>query len=352
MRFARIANALGSRYRHRIVSLRGRFEASSLLDPAVIWQRIDVPAGHALARLRRARQVLRHEMPDLLVTHNWGSTEWALANRWFPVCRHLHIEDGFGPEEVNRQLPRRALFRRLALGGRHTLIVVPSRRLVQIATGAWRLPEAKVRLIPNGVEVERFAAADRAQAAARIGKRDGERLIGTVARLRPEKNVGRLVDAFAEVAARRADCRLMIVGDGPQRDAIEALARDRGVAGRTLFVGATAAPEDFLAAMDVFAVSSDTEQMPLGVLEAMASGLPVASVDVGDIAQMVDQSNRPFVVPAGDASALGQAIEALVADRDLAQRIGAANLDRARAVYTLQAMISIYDGIYGGDAPS
>ena len=347
MRFARVANALGDRYDHRVISLRGRFEAASLLDSGVRWRRIELPAAlQSIGRLRQARQVLRQETPHLLVTHNWGSMEWALANRWRPICRHLHIEDGFGPEEVNRQLPRRVWLRRLALGGAHTQMVVPSQRLARIATEQWRLPTAKVRLVPNGVDVERFARTDRAGAAAQIGKRNGEYLIGTVARLRPEKNVGRLVEAFAELAARRADCRLVIVGDGPQRGEIEALAADRGVADRTLFVGATAEPERFLAAMDVFAVSSDTEQMPLGVLEAMAASLPVASVDVGDIKHMVAELTRPFIVPARDASALARAVDALLADRELAHRIGMENLERVQKDYALATMIAIYDRIF------
>lgn len=351
MRFARVANTLAGRYEHRIISLRGRFEAASLLDPGVSWRRIEVPDDNPLGRLRRARRVLREEAPDLMITHNWGSTEWALANRWRPVCRHLHIEDGFGPEEVNRQLPRRVRFRRLALGGAHTQVVVPSHRLVQIATEVWRLPKAKVQLVPNGVEIDRFATQDRARAAAEIGKRPGEYLVGTVARLRPEKNVGRLVAAFAELAPRRADCRLLIVGDGPQRAEIEALAKERGVAERTLFVGASSEPERYLAAMDVFAVSSDTEQMPLGVLEAMASSLPVASVDVGDIAQMVAERNRPFIVPAGDTSGLARAIEGLLGDPELAHSIGRENLERVRSVYALETMIAVYDRIFSEARP-
>lgn len=350
MRFARVANALAGRYAHGIISLRGRFDAASLLDSGVSWHRIEVPAEPAIGRLRRARQTLQHEAPDLLVTHNWGSTEWALANRWWPACRHLHIEDGFGPEEVDRQLARRIWFRRLALGGRHTRVVVPSQRLTQIATEQWRLPKTKVQLVPNGVDVGRFASADRRRAAEELGKRPGEQLIGTVARLRPEKNVGRLVEAFAVLAAKQPDCRLLIVGDGPQRAEIEALARNRGVAERCLFVGATAEPERYLAAMDIFAVSSDTEQMPLGVLEAMASELPVASVDVGDIAHMVGAQNRPFIVPAGDAPALARSIEALLAERELARAIGRENLDRVRSVYALETMISAYDRIFG-EAP-
>lgn len=349
-RFAQIANALGRKYHHLLIAMDSDYAALSLLAPEVPFETIDLMAGRrkSAGNIPAFRRALADLKPEALITYNWGAIEWAMANRFRPISRHIHIEDGFGPEEVHRQIWRRVVFRRLALGGSHTTVVLPSLTLYKIATDRWKLPATKLVLVPNGVDVERFAGADRAVAAKRIGKRIGERLIGTVARLRPEKNVGRLVEAFAGLAARRPDCRLLIVGDGPQREAIETIARDRGVAARTIFVGPTPAPEDYLAAMDVFAVSSDTEQMPLGVLEAMAAGLPVASVDVGDIAQMVDLSNRPFIVAAGDASALGQAIEALIAEPGLGQRVGAANLDRARSVYTLQAMTSIYDQIYAG----
>jgi glycosyltransferase involved in cell wall biosynthesis len=83
----------------------------------------------------------------------------------------------------------------------------------------------------------------------------------------------------------------------------------------------------------------------------MASALPVAAVGVGDISHMVAERNRRFVVAAGDTAGLGGAIEALLADRELARSIGGDNLARVRAVYTLQAMISVYDAIFAGAAP-
>ena len=123
-------------------------------------------------------------------------------------------------------------------------------------------------------------------------------VIGTVAALREEKNISRLMHAFAMLPAGR----LVIVGDGPQRPALEALAASLGVAERVCFAGHHLDTAAFYAQFDIFALSSDTEQMPLSVIEAMASGLPVVSTDVGDVRLMVASENIPFVTGLDDAA--------------------------------------------------
>ena len=129
------------------------------------------------------------------------------------------MEDGFGPEEQPRPVPRRVLTRRVAL--RRTTVVLPSRVLWRIATETWRLSQSSVRLLPNGIDVARFASA---------GPRKGGQpiVIGTVAALRPEKNIGRLIRAVARLPATIA-ARLVIVGDGPERSTLQALAASEGV---------------------------------------------------------------------------------------------------------------------------
>ena len=92
---------------------------------------------------------MRTRALDLLVTYNWGSIEWALANGAAEIP-HIHIEDGFGPEESKRQFPRRVWTRRLAL--RRSIVVVPSLTLKEMAFKVWHLNKASVRYIPNGIE--------------------------------------------------------------------------------------------------------------------------------------------------------------------------------------------------------
>lgn len=343
VRLATIVNALGARYRHRIVAIDGTFDAASLIGTHVPAETATVPAkkGNTLASAMAFRRALAAWRPAVLVTYNWGATEWALANL---ACGlpHIHIEDGFGPDEALRQLPRRALFRRAVLSWR-SRVVLPSKTLLAIAGDVWRLPRSRLLYIPNGIDCARFAAGpDPALAAALPGAGP---VVGTVATLRAEKNLRRLIRAFARVAARRP-ARLVIAGDGPERPALMAEAERAGVAALTHFPGRVQPPERIVGAFDVFALSSDTEQMPLSILEAMAAGLPIAATDVGDIMSMVAEPNRPLLVAREDEEGLAEAIGTLLDDPGRARSLGAANRARAEAEYAETRMVASYDALF------
>jgi glycosyltransferase involved in cell wall biosynthesis len=335
VRFASVANHFGAAFRHIVVSLDGDLACRERLDPGLSMTFPPVVAAkHAmLANARRFRGLLHAWRPDVLVTCNWGAIEFALANLP-PVTRHVHVVDGFGPEERDRQIARRVLMRRLAL--RWTPVVLPSRNLVRIATEVWKLPERRIRYVPNGVDLGRFVPGGSRRGAA-------EPVIGTVAALRAEKNLGRLLRAFAMLPFGR----LVIVGDGPERPGLAALASRLGVAERVEFAGHHADPAGFYAGFDVFALSSDTEQMPLSVIEAMASGLPVVATDVGDVRLMVAEANRPYVVGADDA-ALAGALAGLLGDPGARPRIGAANRAKAEAEFDQGAMFATYGALWRG----
>jgi glycosyltransferase involved in cell wall biosynthesis len=343
MRFLQVANQLGRSYRHVIVAMDGVTDAMGLLAPELDAELIAVPvrSGHGSTNLRAFRRVMLKVRPDLLVTSNWGSIEWAIANLDGRV-RHLHLEDGFGPDEADRQLRRRVIARRLVL--RRSTVVVPSRTLYAIARDIWRLPRSHLFYIPNGVDLTRFAAN-----SAETRSNDGVPVVGTVARLRPEKNLRRLIDAFAGVL-RRSPARLVIVGDGPEQPALSARASELGIADRVAFTGMCRNPERLFSSFAVFALSSDTEQMPLSVLEAMAAGLPIAATDVGDLRHMVSEENLPFVVDK-DPAQLSGAIAGLLDDPVRAAAIGAANARRVRAQFDQEIMIDQYRRLFDGKPP-
>ncbi len=328
-RFVAIANRWGRDFRHAIVAMDGVTDARHLLDPGldIVFPAVTIPKGDALAALRAMRRLLRELNPATLVTSNWGTIEWAIANR-LPHRPHLHMEDGFGPEERDRQLPRRALARRLLL--RRARLLVPSRNLERIARREWRLDPLYVA---NGVNLAHFTPTARGGSVP---------VVGTVAGLRPEKNLARLLHASA-IAARTVPHRLLIVGDGPERGALEALARQLAL--DAAFAGPIADPAPLYARMDVFALSSDTEQMPLSVLEAMAAGLPVASTDVGDVTDMVAEANRRFLTPRAPEP-LAAALTGLLADPALRATLGAANRDRAEAAYDQEAMFATHAALW------
>ncbi|MBU2016758.1 MAG: glycosyltransferase, partial [Alphaproteobacteria bacterium] len=157
----------------------------------------------------------------------------------------------------------------------------------------------------------------------------------------PVKNIPRLVRA---VAAHRDRLQLVVVGEGPERDAIVAQAAALGLDDLHM-AGFMDQPWRFVGLFDIFALSSDSEQFPISLVEAMAAAVPVASMDVGDVINMVAPENRSFVVP--DEAGLAQALGTLATDPDLRARLGAANRDRAVRDYAEQAMVDAYASLYG-----
>jgi len=339
VRFAALANHLGSRFRHIVVAMDNQFDCRDRLDPGldVTLHPLAYRKASLLRNLGLFRGLLRRFNPDVLVTHNWGSIEWAMANA--PrLVRHVHIEDGFGPEEAQAQLPRRVLTRRVLL--RKSMVVVASRKLEQIATQVWKLDPGRVRFVPNGINCDRFAAPGLVPLLP-----PGTPAIGTVAALRREKNLPRLLEAFRQVRANRP-CRLAIAGDGPERAALEAQAQAMGLGGDVIFLGYRTDTELVYPGLKVFALSSDTEQMPISVIEAMAAGLPVASTDVGDVREMVCEENRDFVRGRG-ADDLVRSLAALL-DAPSAARIGALNQQRAREKFSQEQMFATYEALFTG----
>jgi glycosyltransferase involved in cell wall biosynthesis len=230
--------------------------------------------------------------------------------------------------------------RRLAL--RNSVVVLPSLNLHRIAREIWRLPESCLRYIPNGIDCGRF---DVPPDQSRVSLWPGEGpVIGIVCALRAEKNVSRLLRAFAMVA-KDLPCRLVIVGEGAERPLLETLTRELQIGGRVIFAGHVTDPERLYGAFEIFALSSDTEQMPYTVLEAMAAGRAIIATDVGDIRHMVAPENQPFLV-ARDESAFAGALRTLLADEGLRRRIGEANRMKARTTYDQQKMFDAYGALY------
>ena len=343
VRTAAIINRFGRRFRHQIVAMDGNYACRERIgaETDVTYPEIPFDKGDTWGNIRGFRRFLRQERPDVLVTSNWGSVEWAIAN--LPgLVRHVHMEDGFGPEERDRQIPRRVWTRRRVL--RRSCIVVPSRVLERIATEIWRLPRQKVRYVPNGVDLTRFGPV--ATNLNALALPDDAPVIGTVAALRAEKNLSRLVRAFHQLN-ETLPARLVIVGDGPERPELEALAQQLGVAERVHFTGHITETQDLYRQFDLFALSSDTEQMPLSVLEAMAAGLAVAATDVGDIRNMVASENASHIVVKNEQS-LSAAMLALLRDPALRGRIGSANREKAIREFDQETMFATYGALYAG----
>lgn len=349
LRAARIINAFAGKARHTIVSA----EPDALGAANAIAPRIEVdfprdfpplagkPFPRRLQRLARAMQGF-----DLVLTYNWGAMDAVLAHTLFGDALRLpplvHHEDGFNQDEANGLKRGRNWYRTIALG-RASALIVPSERLEQIALRAWHQPKWRVRRIANGIDLAAYAKKPRPDALPRIVKRKGELWLGTLAGLRKVKNLPRLVRAFSQMGE---EWQLVILGEGPEREAIRAEALRLDLAHRVHLPGFVANPASAIGLFDLFALSSDSEQFPISVVEAMAAGLAVASPAVGDVAGMVAEENRAYISPPGDDGALADALATLGDDAGLRRRIGEANRARARELYDEKAMLDAYRAVY------
>lgn len=344
VRIATLMNRLGTRYRHEVLALDGCFDARARVDAGVAYRERSSEARGGLFRtLITARSTLRGLRPDVLLTYNWGAIEWALANTWAPICPHVHLESGFGVEEADSQLWRRALMRRVALA-RTARLVVPSETLADLARDVWKIPVGKTVVVPNGVDIVRFAA-EAGGATPLFRAAPSEVVIGTVAPLRPEKRLSRLLRVVARVRQHHQAVRLVIAGNGPERKALESEAAALGLGGSIRFLGHVDAVETILPGFDIFALMSDTEQMPNSVLQAMAAARPVVATDVGDVSRIVAPENRPFVCPKHDEDSLADALVRLTVDAGLRRRLGQRNRERVWRDFTLDTMVRRYQAI-------
>ncbi|WP_374764104.1 glycosyltransferase family 4 protein [Yunchengibacter salinarum] len=342
-RFATHVNNSSANLRHSVLAMDGRYEAMDLIRPDRQPEQPGFTPYHErlVGAIMPYRDRLAEIAPDLLVGYNWGSVEWMLANCLGRICPMIQIQDGFGPDEAGGEKRLRKWVRRLAYN-RAKKVVVPSHTLLELARTSWKIAPEKLLHIPNGVDSDRFDRDTDPEMLHAFNLQGASPIIGTVAALRPEKNLGRLIEAFLPVAEKYDTARLVIVGDGMARAALSMLVERVGLKGRVTFTGPVSTPERLIPAFDLFALSSDTEQMPLAVVEAMLAGRPVAATDVGDVARMVSEANRPFV-QGTDAAELSGSMLRLLEDGTDRAHIGAANREKARSQYRLDTMIEAYD---------
>ncbi len=350
-RCAQLMNHFGGEAEHVIISaLPDKLGAAVALDPAI---KVEFPGDTAPSLMglpgpKRYLALARYmQQFDLILTYNWGAMDPVMARTIYSPFMKLppliHHEDGFNDDEAERLMPKRNWYRVGGLLGAKAL-VVPSTILHQVARSAWKQHESKIHLITNGIKVGIYRKPPMQDVFPGFIKREGEIVVGTVAGLRTVKNLPRLVRA---VATAGPHVKLAIAGTGPEKDRIEAEAERFGIGDRLMMGGFLKDPARYIGLFDIFALSSDSEQFPISMVEAMAAGLPVAATDVGDIKHIVAPENKPFIVNKEDETGFALAIAKLAQNPDLRRKLGDANLARATAEYDEHIMFNKYRKLYG-----
>ncbi len=279
---------------------------------AIPIARKSVRGLHGMVGLLRGRPF------DVVNTHS-STDSWLAAiavcclRRAPPVVRTRHISAPLPRNLATRWLYRSATERIVTTGEKLRLQVIAE-------TG---VDPARVVSIPTGIDLERFQPGPKAQARRELGLDEQAFTFGIVATLRSWKGHRQLLEALAAMPDPGA--RLVVVGDGPQREALEAAMGELRLAGRLKFVGNQADVAPWLRAFDAFCLPSyANEGVPQALMQAMACGLPVVSTPVGSIEEIVEDGRTGLLVPPRDVPALRAAMERLAADAGLRARLASA----------------------------
>ena len=305
---------------------------------------VALPIGKKRVRgLRALIDWFRAERCDVVNTHS-STDSWLVGlalttlGRPFPVVRTRHIS-----APVPRNPATRWLYERVA-----SRIVTTGEALKRQLVEVNRFDGAKIDSVPTGVDTERFRPGDRAAARAALGLPADKTLVGIVATLRSWKGHRYLIDAVARLPE---SVGLVIVGDGPMRETLEAQVEKLGLAGRTRFAGNQADVVPWLQALDVFALPSyANEGVPQALVQAMLVGLPCVTTTAGSISELAGHEATALVVPQQNAHALAAALERLIGDPGLARRLGDAARTHCAARFSEKTMLDRMEAIYASVA--
>ena len=293
--------------------------------------------GRTIARLAAARGV------SVLHCHQYSPFVYGwIAARLNPALAIVYTEHGRlsdAPPSWKRRLvnPVLAKFK--------GPIVAVSAELREYMIAS-RFPASRVSVVRNGIATGPAATGlDRIRGRRALGLDEHDVVLMTVARLDPVKDLHTMVDAFAIVRRSLPNSRLVIVGDGPERAALETRARESAVAGGVLFAGHREDVRELLPAADVYVSSSISEGISITILEAMAAGLPIVATGVGGTPEILG-GGAGVMVPSRDPGQLALAVLELAVDRRRRDNTGEAARRRLLEEFTVDRMVDDYVALY------
>jgi sugar transferase (PEP-CTERM/EpsH1 system associated) len=286
----------------------------------------------------RVSRLLRRGDVDIVHTRNAEAFFYGfLAGRLAGVPAVVHSEHG----RVFPEKPWRALAQRLLLRHVDAAFAVSEQLRSDLVSGL-HVPADRFEVLYNGVDIQRFQ-----REPAHRFRHDVARglVIGSVGRLVAVKNYGLLLRAMARLP-HAPSCRLILIGDGPERSALTQLATQLGLEDRVEFSGHREDVPHLLAELDIFVLPSLSEGLSNTLLEAMAAGLPVLASDVGGNRELIESERTGVLFPSGDDAALAAQLARLLGSAELRARLGNAAALRARSEFSMEAMLARYASLY------
>jgi glycosyltransferase involved in cell wall biosynthesis len=299
-----------------------------------------LPIGEKTFRgLAALRAWFRKNRCDVISTHSstdsWLSAlSMLLLGRPYPIVRTRHISAPVSTDFLTRWLYTRATS--------HIVTAGVALRKELIERNAF--PAARIDSVPTGIDTARFRPGDRNAARKTLGLPVGQPLIGIVATLRSWKGHLYLIEAFAGLPKT---VRLVLVGDGPMRPQLEARVDKLGLRERTVFAGNQSDVVPWLQALDIFALPSyANEGVPQALVQAMLTGLPCVTTNVGSIAEVATDGRTALVVPPRNVTGLRYALNRLLEDGMLREQLASTARTHCAANFSRERMLDRMEDIY------
>lgn len=286
---------------------------------------------------------LRKEKPMIVHTHNFAGCLYGVSAAGMarvPVIIHTEHGTTF-PEQLKRVITRQILFRNV------DKVVTVCNELKEKFHNFEKIPEGKMVTIPNGIDSKKFfLQTDRRKLRKHLGFNDRDLLIGVVARLDPIKDHATLLKAMPLVINEIPNVKLLVVGDGEERETLEKLAQGLSISNHVYFLGEREDVPDILSILNLFVLPSKREGLSLSILEAMAAGLPVVVTDVGANSELVVDKKTGALVEPGDSQSLAHAIIGILSHLREADEMGKVGKMRFQQYFTLEKSVEAYKKLY------
>ena len=293
----------------------------------------------------RLKKLLRDNRIDIVHTNNYGTWFYSTIARMMPGGRVGSVHTEHSLVEGNKR--RRFVLENL-LSRRTKHVIAVSEQVRALMIEHCKIREDRIQVIHNGIDTDRFSpdASRREVFRAEFEIPQDCLLLGSISRLAPVKDHMTMLRAFSRLQSGRKDLRLVIVGDGECKTDISNYIRERQLEDSVVLTGERQDTPSILAAMDIYVMSSLSEGMSIGLLEAMSSGLPVVVTNVGGNPELVDPRQNGLLVPANDPESMSEAIGSLLDDAEERRRMAAAGRDKVKTHFSRDIMIENYSSLY------
>ena len=286
-------------------------------------------------------KLFRQEKPDIVHTHASMTARMAARAAFVPsIFNTKHCM-----ESAPGILPKKILRREVNAAFSDKIIAV-SRAVRRSMVHAGTSPE-QIAVVYNGIEpIAIPSAEEKAELLASFGGKSGEKAVGMVARLEEVKDHETFLLGAQNVLEKRKDVRFYIVGDGSLREELERRVYELGISEWVTFTGFIKDVEKIEAALDIAVITSKAEALCLSIIESNIAGVPAVGTDSGGVAEVIKHGENGFLVPVGDADALAERIEELLADDEKRKAFGEHAKKHAESMFLADKMTKRIEKLY------